>query len=311
MTNGQPQPAISESTANYECIAGGNDDAANAGRSLPTARMRPHEQRRWDLASVFPERDSDIAERIKRPLNHGYGLVLVAGASGAGKSATLAAMLGYVAAPERKVASIEDPVEVLIPGVQQIPAHPEHLPLARYLMAALRADLDVIMLHDLADVETVAAATTASQTGHTLMAAMDARSAPVAVDRLTNLSIDRGQVAEELRLVVAQRLVKSLCSECSADGEPRGCGDCKDGYAGRVALAETIEVDDDMREAIQQGKPATALKKPNGYRSFEEHAAALIANKITTQAETERACGAAIPPALLEMGALAATGTGM
>ena len=274
-----------------------------------TIRLLRQRDRQWRLASVLPARDSDIAQRIKRSCTFGGGLVIVAGPTGVGVSATLAAILDYAAVPERKVVSVEDvPVEMLMRGVQQIAAGTAHLSLPQALRAALRSDADMIMVSALRNSEIVETALMASQTGHTLVSSVHARSAAHAVTRLVNLGADRYQLAEELRLVVSQRLVKRLCSRCSGDGEPRGCDECTNGYNGRVALAETLLVDDDVRAAIQDGLPTRAVKWLAGYRRFDEHAAALIANKITTQAEVLRVLGADIPTELLARGSEAAGG---
>ena len=271
-------------------------------------RQQDRQQDRQHLAAMFPTRDSDIAQRIKRSVAYGGGLVIVAGASGTGKSSTLAAILDHVAVPERKTVSIEDPVETLIPGVQQIAANTAHLSFPQALRAVLRADADMIMVSEIRDRETAAEAIRASQTGHTLLASVHARSASHAVTRLVDLGTTRDQLAEELRLVVSQRLVRRLCSRCSADGEPRGCDGCANGYNGRVALAETLAVGDDMRAAMRHPLPSTPMEGRDGYRRFDEHAAALIANNITTQAEVLRVVGAEIAPHLLARGAEAAGG---
>ena len=278
--------------------------------AMLVVRLLPQERSQHsDLASVFPPRDSDVAERIRRSVSYGSGLVIVAGRTGDGKSTTLASILDYVAVPERKVVSIEDPVETLIPGVQQVPFHAKHLTFAQGLKAFLRADPDIIMVGEIRDRETAEVAIMASQTGHTLLSTVHARNSSRAPTRLTNMGVDPGQIAEEMRLIVSQRLVKRLCRTCSGDGEARGCGACTGGYAGRAALAETLEVNDDMMTAIEKGLSARVLEQLEGYRRFEEHAAALIANKITTAAEVKRALGVDIPPEMIEQGAEAAGGT--
>ena len=277
-------------------------------------RLLSH-QRRWDLASVFPEGDSDIAERIKRSLNGSGGLILVAGPARHGKSSTLAAMLGCAASPERAVASIEGPVEARVPGVYQLQVCEKRLPYVDAIKVFMRWAVDVIAVGEIDNLESLEAAITASQTGHTMLSTVSAKNAATAVTRLAHLGGGRyesmaDQIADELRLVVAQRLVKRLCLGCSADGEPRGCSSCANGYADRVALAETLEISDDVMTAIATGQSASVLKKLDGYRCFEEHAAALVANRVTTQTEICRVLGAEVPDAMLERGAAAAGGKG-
>ena len=173
-----------------------------------------------------------------------------------------------------------------------------------------KCDPDVIMLDKIPNCRTAETAVAASQEGHTLLAGVTIRSASLAVTRLVHMGAERDQLADELRLIVAQRLVKRLCAFCSDDGEPRGCSDCTNGYAGRVAVAETLEFTDDVVGAVQRSFMSESMIKPlNGYRVFEEHAAALIANKVTTHSEIERALGVAIPPVLLDQAAETAGGT--
>ena len=272
-------------------------------------RLQPHQQLRT-LASVFPPSDSDIADRIRAALDGPRGLILVAGPTLAGKSTTLAAALHHVARPERKVVSVEDPVESYIPGVQQVPVTPS-LQFPDALSALMRCAADVIMVSEICDQPTAEAVVDATQIGHTLLAAVAATRAPIAVTRLINMGVTARHLIEELRLVVAQRLVRRLCDVCSTDGEPRGCAACNDtGYAGRVALAETLVVDDGIALALETGTQQEWLSKHDNYRSFEEHAAALIANKVTTPAEVKRALGVVVPAELINRGADVAGGTG-
>ena len=275
-------------------------------------RLLPRHRHLRTLEAVFPVSDSDIAGRIGRKLHPGGGIVVVAGGRSQGKSTTVAAALHHAARPERKVVSVEDPVETLIPGVQQVPIT-ESLTFPDAVRALVRADPDLLMVSATRDGATARNVVAASQIGHSVLTAVEARSASHVVTRLTNMGIDPGQLVEELRLVVAQRLIRRRCSCMRLRGfvpEP-DCSKCSgSGYAGRVALAETLVVDDDVAYAFASEAPRSALTKLDSYRTFEEHAAALIANQVTTEAEIERTLGDVPSPQLLNQGAAAAGGTG-
>ena len=257
-----------------------------------TIRLLPQERSgSWDLDQLFPARESETAQRIRDALKHGSGLLILAGRTGEGKSTTLAAAMSEVASPARKVISIEDPVESLIPGVQQVPYHRVHLTFAQGLRAFLRADPDVIMVGEIRDDETAEVAITASQTGHTILTTVHARDAASAPTRLTNMGANRQQLAEEIRLIVAQRLVKKLCRVCSSKGEPKGCPACVDGFDGRTAVAETLVADEQVVQLVETGQSARALRQTPGYHSFARHAETLLANKVTTPEEVAHALG--------------------
>ena len=257
-----------------------------------TIRLLPQDRAGgWDLDRLFPSRESDIAQKIRDALDHGSGLVILAGRTGDGKSTTLAAAMTEVASPDRKVISIEDPVETLIPGVQQVPYHRVHLTFAQGLRAFLRADPDVIMVGEIRDKETADVAIMASQTGHTLLTTVHARDAASAPTRLTNMGANRLQLAEEIRLIVAQRLVKTLCRVCSSKGEAQGCPACLGGFDGRTALAETLVADESVMELIETGQSPRTLRKAKAFTSFAVHARTLLDHKVTTRGEIEQALG--------------------
>ena len=265
-----------------------------AGRML-VIRLLPQERSGRDtLDTVFPPHQSHIADKMRHALDGRKGLILVSGPTGSGKSTTLAAALDYVARPERKVVSVEDPVESLIPGVQQVPVSPS-LSFPEALRAFLRCDPDMIMVGEIRDAETARCALEASQTGHPLLSTVHANDAAGAPVRLANMGADRMQLAEELTLIVAQRLVRRLCRGCtmsSPSPAANGCQACKfTGFEGRAALAETMVVDDDAMALIEAGAAPRALRGLGSYTPFDVHARSLIKSRVTTAAEIERALG--------------------
>ena len=268
-----------------------------AGKML-VIRLLPQERSGRDtLDTVFPTHQSKIADQMRSALDGRKGLILVAGPTGAGKSTTLAAALHHVARPERKVVSVEDPVESLIPGVQQVPVSPS-LQFPDALRAFLRCDPDMIMVGEIRDAETARCALEASQTGHTLLSTVHANDAAGAPVRLTNMGADRTQLAEELSLVVAQRLVRRLCRACTTGGsdpQPNGCQRCKfTGFEGRAALAETMVIDEEAMALIESGAAPRAMRRLKTYRSFDAHARVLVEERVTTNDEIIRVLGRGI-----------------
>ena len=248
-----------------------------------TIRLLPQERPALArLESLFPPQHSGIAELIQEILGYGSGIVILAGPTGSGKSTTLAAAMAYMVRPERKLITIEDPVETLIPGAQQIPVT-KHLTFAQGLRASLRADPDGMMVGEVRDAETAHIAIEASQTGHMILTTLHAKNAVSTPARLIDMGVSRLQFTEEARLVIAQRLIKSLCRSCSSGGQPVGCDNCEGtGYKGRVAVAETMIFDEEIKAAIENGQPPRFLKASPGYSAFDTHAASLLEHKVTT-----------------------------
>ena len=257
-----------------------------------TIRLLPQERPALArLESLFPPQHSGIAELIKGTLGYNSGILILAGPTGSGKSTTLAAAVSYMVRPERKMVTIEDPVETLIPGAQQIPVT-KHLTFALGLRAILRTDPDALMIGEIRDAETAGIAIEASQTGHMILTTLHAKNAVSAPARLIDMGVSKLQFTEEARLVIAQRLVKALCRNCSSAGQPVGCDNCENsGYKGRVALAETMIFDDEIKAAIENAKPPRFLKSSPGYSAFDNHAASLLDHKVTTVEQIRDALG--------------------
>ena len=252
-------------------------------------RMLPQERPALStLDELYPVSESNTAEMFKKALSFSHGIVLCSGPTGSGKSTTLAAALAHVATPDKKVCTVEDPVESLIAGaVEQIPVT-QHVTFAKGLRALLRCDPDVMMIGEIRDQETAITAIEASKTGHMILSTVHSTSAADTASRLVDLGVSSQGLAEQCRLVIAQRLARRLCKSCSAKGVPKGCDLCRDGYSGRVAVSETLEFDHDVQDAIQQGMPPRFVKTLPGFTPFQVHAEKLIERKITTRNEIDR-----------------------
>jgi general secretion pathway protein E len=218
--------------------------------------------------------------RLDRHLEAPHGLVVVTGPTGSGKTTTIAALLGRLNRPHRKILTIEDPIEYDLPGVSQSQVKPAiGLTFATALRSFLRQDPDVIMVGEMRDTETARIGLQASLTGHLVVTTLHTNTAAAAVTRLVDMGVEPYLLASTLRLVVGQRLVRVLCVDCrttetldaaSFDREPRaaalglrigdtfgravGCPRCGgSGYRGRMAVFEVLEVDDTIRRMIVQG----------------------------------------------------------
>ena len=229
-----------------------------------------------DLQALGLQPGDEAALRAMTRLPH--GIVLVTGPTGSGKTTTLYAMLSEANTPETKIITVEDPVEYDIAGIVQVPIRDDiGVTYASVLRSILRQDPDKILVGEIRDRETGATAVEASLTGHTVFATIHTNDAPSTVTRLVDMGIEPFLVAATLESVVAQRLVRSVCSDCKVTYEPddellmdlgpdadlvrgatlcygRGCDACHHtGYRGRTGLFEIMDVDDEVRRLIEAG----------------------------------------------------------
>ncbi len=234
---------------------------------------------------------STFTEIISKP----YGIVLVVGPTGSGKTTTLHSALKYINKPETKIWTAEDPVEITQDGLRQVQVYPKiGFDFTRAMRAFLRADPDVIMVGEMRDKETVAMGIEASLTGHLVFSTLHTNSAPETISRLLDMGMDPLNFADAVLGVVAQRLVRTLCVNCKEeyhpcreeygnlvmhyDGDfgslgfpytdelklyrPKGCSACGNvGYRGRTALFEILEGTTEMRSRIQSKSKVDDLKK--------------------------------------------------
>jgi general secretion pathway protein E len=241
-------------------------------------RLLENAQRSLDLSQLgFDEEGQDM---VRRHLAAPYGLVLVTGPTGSGKTTTLAAMLTILNEPVRKILTIEDPVEYQIDGINQIQVKSEiGLTFAAMLRSFLRNDPDVIMVGELRDTETARIAVQAALTGHLVLSTLHTNSAAGAVSRLLDMGVEGFLLASSLRCVIGQRLLRSLCPACRQrveepialppdvlqmaglePGRPhphwhaKGCERCSgSGYQGRTGIVEIFEFGEELQRLVRPG----------------------------------------------------------
>jgi general secretion pathway protein E len=243
-------------------------------------RLLDNVRRMLDFSALgFSRRDEEV---IRRHLGAPYGLILVTGPTGSGKTTTLATALSLLNQSHRKILSIEDPIEYEIDGVNQTQTKPSiGLTFANALRSFLRHDPDVLMVGEMRDGETASVGIHAALTGHLVLSTLHTNTASGAIPRLLDMGIDAFLLASSLRCVVGQRLVRVLCTHCkqpdhaSPDlallngkalngGAPArlwravGCGRCAGtGYNDRIVISEVLDVDDAIRDLIQpKARPA-------------------------------------------------------
>lgn len=202
------------------------------------------------------------------------GLILVTGPTGSGKSTTLHAALKQLIRPDLNVVTIEDPVEYRVDGAAQIQVDEKiGLTFPRVLRSLLRQDPDIILVGEIRDAETAKIAVQAALTGHLVLATLHTNSALAAVPRLVDMGVEPYLLGAVLRGVLAQRLVRRLCTHCRGNG----CERCSDsGYAGRVAIGELLQLDAELSESLTQSLALAPVQQERlrqaGYRPLRDDA---------------------------------------
>ncbi|MDN5324539.1 MAG: hypothetical protein PWP02_249 [Thermosipho sp. (in: thermotogales)] len=257
-------------------------------------------------------------ERIQELIKHPYGIILVTGPTGSGKSTTLVGIINSLNHEGVNIITAEDPVEYTIDGITQCQVNPEiGLTFAKYLRAFLRQDPDIIMVGEIRDRETAQLAVEASLTGHLVLSTLHTNTAPGAIDRLVNMGIEPSLISSSLIGVIGQRLVRKVCKNCSVEStlpedykklalklypeyEPKqhvaqGCDACNEtGYKGRTAIAEVLIVDDEIRRLIKRGNSVveiTEAAKQRGMRTLFEDGMYKVLTGETTLDEILRVTG--------------------
>ncbi len=225
--------------------------------------------------------DGKELERFREAIKNPYGLLLITGPTGSGKTTTLYAALNEIKSPKKNIVTIEDPVEYRLDGINQIQIKPAiGLTFARGLRAFLRQDPDIIMVGETRDLETAEICVQAALTGHLVFSTLHTNDAPSAATRLINIGLAPYLVASPLTLVVAQRLLRKLCQQCREAYEPlpavrepfgitedllyraKGCEQCSNtGYRGRIGVYEVMAVNSELRDLITRSAPTHLLKE--------------------------------------------------
>ncbi len=236
-----------------------------------------------------------LAARLEALLDHPHGIILATGPTGSGKSTTLYAALARLNRIERKILTIEDPVEYLLPGISQLQIRPQiGLGFARALRAFLRQDPDVMMVGEIRDRETAEVAAQAALTGHLILSTLHTNSAAATITRLLDLGLAQYLVAETLRGVLAQRLVRRSCDACTP-ATVCGCARCGGtGYFGRTVIMEIMPVSASIKRLIEKRADATAIEAQaiaEGMIGMRAHGMEKVARGETTAQEVLRATG--------------------
>jgi general secretion pathway protein E/type IV pilus assembly protein PilB len=245
------------------------------------------------------------------------GILLVTGPTGSGKTTTLYAVLNYINRPDRKIITVEDPVEYQLSGINQVQvSEAVGLTFASALRSMLRQSPNVIMLGEIRDLETASIAINASLTGHLVFSTLHTNDAPSAVTRLIDIGVKPFLVASSARALLAQRLVRRVCRRCGAPYVPseaelralsidpnntgnatfmkgKGCSDCnKTGYRGRFGIFEIFVIEDEIRKLIYDRVAASELRsraREMGMRTLREDGARKVLAGLTSPEEVIRA----------------------
>jgi len=259
---------------------------------------------------------SDDQEHFEGMLSLPDGILLVTGPTGSGKTTTLYACLNYINRPDRKIITVEDPVEYELAGINQVSVKSDiGMTFPAALRAILRQAPNIIMIGEIRDAETATIAINASLTGHLVFSTLHTNDAPSAVARLTDIGIKPFLISSSVRAIMAQRLVRKLCPQCKApallnEKEMRvlaldetqvaeatvmgheGCGNCREtGYKGRVALIEIFTLDDEVRAMVNEHLSTPALRRRArelGMRTLREDGVRKVLVGSTTAAEVLR-----------------------
>lgn len=226
-----------------------------------------------------PEQERLFLKAINKP----YGMVLVTGPTGSGKTVTLYTGLNLLNSVERNISTAEDPVEITVEGINQVNVNPKAgLTFATALRSFLRQDPDIIMVGEIRDLETAEIAVKAAQTGHLVLSTLHTNDAPQTLNRLMQMGIEPFNIVSAVNLIMAQRLARRLCEHCKTpvnypdnvlksigftDAEiqsitvygPVGCENCTNGYKGRVGIYQVMTLSDGMRQLILEGGNALQL----------------------------------------------------
>ncbi len=253
---------------------------------------------------------------LRKMANEPYGMMLVTGPTGSGKTTTLYAAISEINTGEDKIITIEDPVEYQLPGILQIPVNEKKgLTFARGLRSILRHDPDKIMVGEIRDPETAQIAIQSALTGHLVFTTVHANNVLDVIGRFMHMGVDLYNFVSAMNGILAQRLVRVTCPQCAVEELPdaallkssdltleqvkhyqfkvgKGCGHCRGtGYKGRRAIAELLSLNDEIREMIIERAPARLIRDAaarNGTRFLREVALDLVKDGVTTLKEINR-----------------------
>ena len=289
--------------------------------TVPTMHGESVVMRLLDQTSMFISLEElgfpvDSLETFKEMIQHPHGMILVTGPTGSGKTTTLYAALDKINSPEKKILTLEDPVEYQLKGVNQIQVNTKiGLTFANGLRAFVRQDPDIIMVGEIRDRDTAEIAIQSALTGHLVFSTVHTNDAVGAITRLQDMSVENYLIASCLDGILAQRLVRQICSDCKQQvkADPKmleeleidirqaddlivyqgaGCRKCgKTGYRGRVGIYELVEVKEGLKNLIVEKASANILKRfarKEGMRTLREDGWAKVHSGVTTIEEVMR-----------------------
>jgi type IV pilus assembly protein PilB len=235
-----------------------------------------------DLLGYEPFQKQLYMEALARP----HGMILVTGPTGSGKTVSLYTGLNILNTEDTNISTAEDPVEIMLPGINQVNVNPKvGLTFAGALRAFLRQDPDVIMVGEIRDIETAEIALKAAQTGHLVLSTLHTNDAPKTLTRLVDMGVKPYAIATSVSLIIAQRLARRLCNSCKAKLDipdealrkegftpeeiatglqifgPVGCTQCTDGYKGRTGIYEVMPVSEEIGRIIMTGGSVLDIKE--------------------------------------------------
>jgi type IV pilus assembly protein PilB len=265
-----------------------------------------------DKLGYEPDQQALFEAAIQKP----YGMVLVTGPTGSGKTVSLYTALGILNDEVRNISTVEDPVEIRLPGVNQVQQNVKRgMTFAAALRSFLRQDPDVIMVGEIRDLETAEIGIKAAQTGHMVLSTLHTNDAPQTIARLMNMGIAPYNITSSVTLIIAQRLARRLCSRCKrpmeipahallAEGfseeevrsgfkvyEPVGCDECTEGYKGRTGIYQVMPMSEEIQAIVLEGGNAMQIAevaRKAGIRDLRQSALMKVRNGVTSLAEINR-----------------------
>ncbi len=262
--------------------------------------------------------EEDQKQLYLNALSKPYGLILITGPTGSGKTVSLYTGLNILNTPDRNISTAEDPAEINMPGVNQVNVNPKvGLTFASALRAFLRQDPDIIMVGEIRDLETAEIAIKAAQTGHLVLSTLHTNDAPQTLTRLSNMGVPPYNIASAVTLIIAQRLARKLCEQCKtpddapkealieegfleSESEPgklkifkaNGCDQCNNsGYKGRIGIFQVLAISEKMGNLIMENGNAIQLAaqaKEEGYPDLRDSGLEKVRASILSLEELNR-----------------------
>ncbi|MFM1895818.1 MAG: Type secretion system protein [Pseudomonadota bacterium] len=295
-------------------VLGGNRNLELRVNSLPTLWGEKLVLRLLDPSQVGLDMDTlgfepGQLQLYLSALQRPQGMILVTGPTGSGKTRTLYAGLNRLNTPERNISTVEDPVEMYLEGINQLQVHPRiGMTFASALRALLRQDPDILMVGEVRDLETAEIAVKAAQTGHLLLSTLHTNNAAETLSRLRGMGLPAYNLASSIALIIAQRLVRRLCSHCKesisipdnslleAGFQPCqlnglrtfravGCRHCRDGYLGRIGIYEVVPISTAMTRIIMGScdtRQLSAQSRQEGFLGLRQSALLKVAQGLTS-----------------------------